>query len=120
MANFPENIVPSEMKNFRIDIEEFIKLYNEGKAELIDIRVPFETKVWQVNFGLKIPANELPARLTELPKDKLLVVACPKSDRSNMARIYLAEQGFEVKYLIGGLLGLMDRLKGGKAKDINL
>jgi len=113
-------VVPSEMKNMRIEIDEFIELYNKGKAELIDIRVPFETKVWQVNFGLQIPANELPERLDELPKEKLLVVACPKTDRSNMVRTYLVEQGFDVKYLMGGLLGLMDRLKGGKAKDIRI
>ncbi len=120
MNTFPLNIVPSEMKNMRIEIEEFIELYNKGEAELIDIRVPFETKVWQLNFGLQIPAPELPERLDELPKEKLLVVACPHSDRSNMARTYLASKGFEVKYLVGGLLGLMERLKGGKAKDLKL
>jgi len=120
LQELARNIVPSEMSNMRIEIEEFIALYNERKCELVDVRVGFETAVWQVNFGLKIPANELPERLDELPKDKLIVVACPKADRSNMARTYLASEGFEVKYLIGGLLGLMDALKGGKAKGIKL
>ena len=72
------------------------------------------------DLSMKIPANELPRRLGELPRDKLLVVACPMTDRSNMARAYLLSQGFDVKYLQGGLLGLMDRLKGGKAGDIEL
>ena len=120
MQAFIKNVIPSEMNNMRIEIDEFIELYNEGKCELIDVRVPMETKVWQVNFGLKIPANEMPERLDELPKDKLIVVACPKSDRSNMARMWLATQGFNVKYLSGGLLGLMEHLKGGKAKTIKL
>jgi len=120
MQEFIKNVIPSEMNNMRIDVDEFIELYNEGKCELVDVRVPMETKVWQVNFGLQIPANELPERLDELPKEKLIVVACPKSDRSNMARMWLATQGFEVKYLSGGLLGLMDALKGGKAKSIKL
>ena len=120
MSEFIKNIIPSEMKNMRIEIDEFIELYNEGKCELVDVRVPMETKVWQVNFGLKIPAPELPERLNELPKDKLIVVACPKADRSNMARTWLATQGFEVKYLSGGLLGLMDHLKGGKAKALKI
>lgn len=74
----------------------------------------------QVNFGLQIPAPQLPEYLDELPKDKLIVVACPKSDRSNMTRMWLATQGFEVKYLVGGLLGLMDHLKGGKAQSIKI
>ena len=120
MNDLIKNVVPSEMKNMRIEIDDFIELYNEGKCELVDIRVAMETKVWQVNFGLKIPAPELPERLNELPKDKMIVVACPKADRSNMARTWLASQGFEVKYLSGGLLGLMDHLKGGKAKVIKI
>ena len=118
MQPFIKDVIPSKMNDMRIEIDEFIELYNEGKCELVDIRVPMETKVWQVNFGLQIPAPELPERLGELPKDKLLVVACPKSDRSNMARMWLSTQGFEVKYLSGGLLGLMEHLKGGKAKMI--
>ncbi len=117
---FIKNVTPKDMKNLRIEIEEFIKLYNEGKCELVDIRMPMETKVWQLNFGLKIPAPELPDRANELPKDKIIVVACPHSDRSNMARVWLSENGFEARYLVGGLLGLMERLKGGKAKDIEL
>ena len=68
MNTFPLNIVPSEMKNMRIEIEEFIELYNKGEAELIDIRVPFETKVWQVNFGLQIPAPSCPSVSTSSPK----------------------------------------------------
>ena len=120
MNTFPMNIVPSEMKNMRIQIDEFIELYNKGEAELVDVRVPFETRVWQVNFGLQIPAPELPEHLEELPEDKLIVVACPHADRSNMARTYLASKGYNVKYLAGGLIGLMERLKGGKAKDLKL
>ena len=118
MNSFIKNVVPSEMATMRISIEAFIALYNEGKCELVDIRVPMETDIWQLNFGLKIPAPELPERLDELPKDKLIVVGCPQSDRSNMTRTWLAAQGFEVKYLMGGLLGLMDHLKGGNAKKI--
>ena len=113
-------IVPQQMPHVRISIDDFLAAYNAGEAELVDIRLPLETKVWTVNFGLKLPANELPERLSELPRDKLLVVACPMTDRSNMARTYLASQGFEVKYLQDGLLGLMNRLKGGAAKNVKL
>ncbi len=120
MQEFIKNVVPNEMKNMRIEIDAFIELYNENKCELVDIRVPMETEVWQVNFGLKIPANELPERLNELPQGKLIVVACPKSDRSNMVRTWLAMQGFDVKYLGGGLLGLMETLKGNMAKKIRV
>ncbi len=103
----------------KIDIEKFIELYNEQKAVLVDTRYPFETKAWGVKFALEIPYNELPDRLDELPKDKLIVCACPGDYRSNMAKEYLRYKGFDAKTLDGGLLGLTQRLKGGKAKDIN-
>jgi len=108
------------MPNSRMNAEAFVKAYNAGEVEIVDIRLPMETAVWQLNFGLKIPANELPERLNELPKDKTLVVACPFSERSNMARSYLLSKGYDAKYLQGGLIGLMDHLKGGMAKEINL
>ena len=120
MQDFIKDVIPSQMSSTRIEIDEFIELYNKGKCELVDVRVEMEIKVWQVNFGLKIPAPELPERLDELPKEKLIVVACPKAERSNMARTWLATQGYNVKYLSGGLLGLMDYLKGGKAKAIKV
>jgi len=117
-SGFAHTIVPQEMKNMRISVNNFIAAYNSDEAELIDIRIATETRVWSLGFGLKIPANELPERLSELPRDKLLVVACPMTDRSNMARTYLASQGLHVKYLQGGLLALMDHLKGGAAEEI--
>jgi len=60
MSEFIKNVIPSQMKNMRIEIDEFIELYNESKCELVDVRVEMETKAWQVNFGLKIPAPALP------------------------------------------------------------
>jgi rhodanese-related sulfurtransferase len=118
--DFARTIVPQQMNNARISADAFIEAHNAGTALLLDIRVPMETAVWDFNFGLKIPANELPERLGELPRDKTLVVACPMTDRSNMAYSYLFSNGFDAKYLQGGLLGLVDRLKGGKAKDIHI
>ncbi len=117
----PDCIVPKAMNEIRIGIEEFLELYNRGEAELVDIRIPEELRVWQLNFGRKIPAPELPAHLEELRNlGKLIVVACPHTDRSNMARAYLAGEGIDARYLDGGLLGLMARLKGGKAADLKL
>ena len=120
MEEMIRKVVPAEINSMNIEIEDFIALYNDGKCELIDVRVPFETAVWKMNFGMFIPANELPDNLDKLPKDKLLVVACPKTTRSLMARMYLASKGYEVKWLAGGLTRLTEYLKGGKAKSITI
>ena len=105
---------------------QLLELYRDGKAQVIDIRFHEEYEALNVGIGQHIPLNELPdrislsGRLHELPTDKILVVACPMTDRSNMAYSCLAGKGFDVRYLQGGLLGLMDRLKGGRASDIQL
>jgi rhodanese-related sulfurtransferase len=109
-----------DIKKTKIGIEEFLEFYNSKRAILVDVRMPLETKIWGVSFAKKIPYNELPDRLDELPKDKLIVCACPNEYRSNMAKEYLRFKGFDVKNLEGGLLALMERLKGGKVKDIDL
>ncbi len=114
------NINMKDISNMKINIEEFIGLYNEKKAVLLDVRYPFETKVWSLSFSLNIPYNELPDRLDELPNDKLIVCACPMDYRSNMAKEYLRYKGYEAKSLSGGLLELVKRFIASKAKDINL
>ena len=118
--DFIREISATNMKNLRVDAEEFIKLYNEGKCILLDVRDDFERKVWAVNIGIHIPASKLPENLDKLPKDKIIITACPKKDRSNSSAMYLRSQGFDARYLTDGLTGLVERLSGGKAKDIKI
>jgi len=109
-----------DIKEMKIDIETFVGKFNNDEAILLDVRMPFETAVWGVKFALEIPYNKLPESLDKLPKDKIIVCACPHEYRANMAKEYLRFKGFNVKNLNGGLLELMSYLKGGKAKEINL
>jgi len=120
MDEMVRNTALKDVKFQKIDIESFIKLYNEDKAILLDIRYPLESEVWEVKFAKKIPYDELPDRLDELPKDKIIVCVCPGEYRSNMAKEYLRYKGYDAKSLDGGLLKLMERLKGGQAKDIKI
>ena len=118
MDDMVRNTPLKDVKPMKVDVDSFIELYNDDKAILLDIRMPFETAVWGVKFATKIPYNELPDRLDELPKDKVIVCACPAEYRASMAKEYLRYKGFNAKTLNGGLLALMERLKGGQAKDI--
>ena len=107
----------SERKNMKIKTYEMLNLIEEGKAVLIDIRFPEEFKVWNVGFSKNIPLNELPKRLSELPKDKLIITACPHNDRANLARIFLKLKGYNARYLSDGLLKTVDYLRGDNAKE---
>lgn len=106
-----------ERLDMKINIKTLLSLYKEGKVQLIDIRFPEEVKAWKMGFAQSIPLNELPHRLAELDKNKLIVTMCPHYDRASMARHFLTLQGFRRKYLVEGMLGLVDYLRGDKARE---
>lgn len=104
-----------ETADMKIKSTDMLELIKSNEAVLIDVRFAEEFKAWNMPFATNIPLNELPNRLAELPKDKLIITACPHNDRSNMARVYLTMKGYNVKYLNDGLLKVTDHLKGGTA-----
>ncbi len=104
------------MPELMLGTEEFLGLLQEEKAVFVDIRAKFETDIWAMGFGLQIPLDKLPDNLDRLPKEKLIVCGCPKSDRSIIAIAYLNSIGIKSAYLRDGILDLVGYLKGGKAK----
>lgn len=103
--------------DMKTDSKRLLKLLEEKKAVLVDIRFPEETRAWRMGFGLFIPLNELPKRLAELPRDKIIVTACPHKDRSSIAMAYLRTKGYNARYLTDGLIGLAENLRGDIAKE---
>ncbi|WP_373029715.1 rhodanese-like domain-containing protein, partial [Sulfurovum sp.] len=103
-------------KDMKISTYEMLELVANNKAQLIDIRFKEEFEAWHMGFAKNIPLNELPKRLDELDKNKLIVTACPHNDRANIARIFLYLKGYRVRYLSDGLLRTADTLRGDRAK----
>lgn len=101
----------------KISSEQIVQLLQDKQAVLLDIRFEEEQAAWQMDYALKIPLPSLPFNYKELPKDKLIVTACPHKDRAIIAMIYLQTKGYKVAYLSEGLIGLADYLRGDKAKD---
>lgn len=106
-----------ERSDMKIKSMDMLNMLEEGTAVLIDIRFREEFEAWNLPFSKNIPLNELANRLNELPKDKLIITACPHNDRSNIARIYLTMQGYNAKYLSDGLLKVADYLRGDNAVE---
>jgi len=107
-----------EMRDdMKIDSKGVVPLLTNGKAILVDVRFREEVAVWRTGFAVNIPLNELPKRLTELPRDRTIVAACPHKDRSAIAMAYLRSKGYDAKYLTDGLIGLAEYLRGERAKD---
>ena len=104
-------------KEMKIDSKGLIQLLKQGKAQLIDIRFPEEYSAWKVGPSKNIPLNELPDRLSEIDKNKIIVTSCPHKDRATVAMVYLRSKGIKEKYLTDGLIGLAENLRGDNAKE---
>jgi len=101
----------------KIGLDELLERYAKGDIQLIDIRFDEEHAAWSVGIGQHIPLNELPDRLDELDRSKTIVAMCPHYDRAEIARLYLTMKGFSSRYFTAGMLGLVDYLRGGRARD---
>lgn len=64
-----------------------------------------EERCYNVDNYINIPLSELESRLSELPKDKDLIMACRSGGRSLNACAYLSNSGFHnLANLEGGIL----------------
>jgi len=64
---------------------------------------------------LHIPINEIPERISEIPRDKIVGVFCSSGVRSTMVYLYLRVLGFDnVRIIEGGYVELVEELKPGK------
>jgi len=101
----------------KISAEKFLETKN---TLFLDVRDKREVETIAFNFKLfgietlNIPIEELPDRLSELPKDKLINCFCSSGTRSAWAYIYLFSKGFNVKWLEASNEDLAKLLKPGK------
>jgi rhodanese-related sulfurtransferase len=120
MKKVISNMNGKTLNSLRVTNEEIINLLNENKIVLVDVRYPFETKLWGFSFTINIPMDELHDNIDKLPKDKTIVTICPGNTRSNIACMYLLSEGFDAKFSDDGLIKLAERLRGGAAKDLKI
>lgn len=117
LENYIVNFDYIDRKEMKINSVGLITLLKEGKAQLIDIRFKEEYAAWKVGPSISIPLNELPQRLNEIDKSKIIVTACPHKDRAIIAMVYLRSKGINAKYLTDGLIGMTENLRGDNAKE---
>jgi hypothetical protein len=60
----------------RITLEEAKKLYDEGKAFIVDARAEAAFKSEHIKSAVNITPDTLDAKLKTLPKDKTIIVYC--------------------------------------------
>ena len=69
---------------------------------LVDIRTPAETQAGTIGSAINIPLDELRSRISELPRDKELLVFCQVGLRGYIACRILSQIGYKCRNLTGG------------------
>jgi rhodanese-related sulfurtransferase len=62
--------------------------------QVLDVREVWETAICAFDDDLKIPMNQIPGRLAELPREGTLVIICHHGQRSLQVATWLRGQGF--------------------------
>ena len=74
------------------------------KLLVVDVREAFELQIAKFPDALHVPLAQVPAKLTELPTDRMLVMACHVGVRSMRALEFLKSKGYtQVRNLKGGI-----------------
>ena len=73
-------------------------------ALLLDVREPDEIAICAIAGSLRIPMQQIPARMGDLPRDRLILVQCHHGGRSLRVTQYLRANGFaQVSNVAGGI-----------------
>ncbi|MBB3128559.1 rhodanese-related sulfurtransferase [Paenibacillus rhizosphaerae] len=86
------------------------KLKRGEQLNLLDVREPEEWAVGHVAGAKHIPLGQLSQRYNELKQGEELIVLCRSGNRSGLACELLAERGFDVINMTGGLNAWIDEL----------
>jgi len=87
-----------------ISVNEAYQKYSQG-VFVLDVRRQDEWDAYHVANTTLITLDELPNRLSELPRDKEIVVICHSGNRSSQGRDILLNAGFtQVTSMSGGLI----------------
>lgn len=70
---------------------------------VIDVREPYELRSGTIPGAKSIPLGSLEQKANELSRDQRYAIVCASGNRSQSAAAYLAEQGFDVANVVGGM-----------------
>lgn len=82
-----------------ISISDFTKSLNSELIFVVDARTPEEFESGHFSGSVSIPLEQMKSRLSEIPKDKFIVVHCKTGGRGEIGYRMLKEEGYSVKFL---------------------
>ena len=100
----PELMVSTERLSAQVAAERLASPNPDEAPVLVDVRAPAERQQKHIAGSVSIPLNHLSERLSELPRDRPILVYCAGGYRSSIAASLLQRQGFtHVSELAGGI-----------------
>ena len=85
-----------------ISVDKAYEMY-KGGTFVLDVRTQEEWDEYHVPNTTLIPLDQLPNRLSEIPKDKEIVVICRSGNRSQQGRDILLNAGYNATSVTGGI-----------------
>ncbi|WP_135229189.1 rhodanese-like domain-containing protein [Deinococcus fonticola] len=80
-----------------------LKTAVDSGASVLDVRTPQEFAEGHIASAVNLPLDEVAARASEVPGDKLVYVICRSGNRSAQASELLKKAGKDVKNVSGGM-----------------
>jgi rhodanese-related sulfurtransferase len=85
-----------------ISVDKAYQMY-KGGTFVLDVRTQEEWDEYHIPNATLIPLDQLPNRLSEVPKDKEIVVICRSGNRSQQGRDILLSAGYNATSVTGGI-----------------
>jgi rhodanese-related sulfurtransferase len=99
-AQAPAGPAADEAK--RVQAEAIDAMIAKGDVVVLDVREPNELdESGTVKGAIHIPLGQLESRLSELPKDKVILTACRRGGRASRAYAMLESKGFKLAGFCG-------------------
>jgi len=86
-----------------ITFNDFYQLYQNEQLSLVDVREVDEFETLHLEGAQNLPLSQLADTYEQLDKDQLYYVICKSGMRSARACQFLAEQGYDVINVQGGM-----------------
>ena len=86
-----------------ITFNDFYQLYQKESLSVLDVREVEEFEALHLEGAHNFPLSQLTDTFEQLDKDNLYYVICKSGMRSARACQFLAEQGYEVINVQGGM-----------------
>ena len=87
-----------------VDVATVNGLLGRDDVVILDVREQSEYDAGHIPGVTLIPLKDVPNRLSEIPKDKPVIVTCRSGNRSGQATDFLRQQGYtNVHNMTGGI-----------------